>query len=201
MVDFGINIAFLQTLKIVKYWYWFCIRFLQALNIVKYWFCTSINNCQILILILYSLCTSSEKLSNISCVREGKDKFAYFSHIPSHTLSLWLDFITGFKAKNYIFRKNNIILLLLKVVCTFLKSWDVLSRTFPTFQGELVPLWLNFTAVTCKYFAIAPLNVEPTETMCQLSFSFPEMPFWQCLFSQIFSVGGIVLPCFWPMTN
>ena len=82
MVDFGINIAFLQTLNFLKYWYWFCICFLQALNIVKYRFCTSINNCQILILILYSLCTSSEKLSNISCVGKGKINLPIFPTFP-----------------------------------------------------------------------------------------------------------------------
>ena len=65
--------------------------------------------CYEAILILYSVCTSSsEKLSNISCVGRRKDKFAYFSHIPPHTLSLWLDFIT-FPTKSLILKDQQML--------------------------------------------------------------------------------------------
>ena len=65
--------------------------------------------CYEAILILYSVCTSSsEKLSNISSVGRRKDKFAYFSHIPPHTLSLWLDFIT-FPTKSLILKDQQML--------------------------------------------------------------------------------------------
>ena len=65
--------------------------------------------CYEAILILYSVCTSSsEKLSNISCAGRRKDKFAYFSHIPPHTLSLWLDFIT-FPTKSLILKDQQML--------------------------------------------------------------------------------------------